>query len=398
VSIFFRVWTRWLSGPATPAMMSAAWRLRIWLRSRPRHSRAEVLCGQLAGRGHSDRADVITSDAACGDKKGIEQAAEARVVQRLTAKLRSGPLHVGAAKGFLGNPLEGGGPEDVRIVKDWEAFVERHLGTFQYDPPAKRISLLAPVGKPSSEVRVVQRPKKTRRSGQHGNTRDLKYDTVAEAGARSKLNTSALGEDAVKKTPELSGSSGDTEVEVRVVERLTMKLRCGPIHCDALKGYLGDPRKGGGPVEKQVVKNWKAFVSRHEDTFSYDDVSKVVSLCASVADTATETRVVNRLKTRLQGGPVHINHLRSFLGDPQQGGGPEDLRPVVDWETFVVRHAGTFIYDAVTKNVSACAPIVQATIGAEVVVGSKAEAKGEITQESAGTPNSRDLGGPPEGR
>lgn len=25
-------------------------------------------------------------------------------------------LHVGAAKGFLGNPLEGGGPEDVRLV------------------------------------------------------------------------------------------------------------------------------------------------------------------------------------------------------------------------------------------------------------------------------------------
>lgn len=88
--------------------------------------------------------------------------------------------------------------------------------------------------------------------------------------------------------------------------------RPGRIHCDALKGYLGDPRKGGGPVEKQVVKNWKAFVSRHEDTFSYDDVSKVVSLCASVADTATETRVVNRLKTRLQGGPcqaaVLISH------------------------------------------------------------------------------------------
>lgn len=48
---------------------------------------------------------------------------------------------------------------------------------------------------------------------------------------------------------------------------------------------------------------------------------------------------------------VKADNLKGFLGDPRQGGGPEDLRVVVDWEAFVSCHADTFVYDASTKSV-----------------------------------------------
>lgn len=50
--------------------------------------------------------------------------------------------------------------------------------------------------------------------------------------------------------------------------------------------------------------------------------------------------------------PVHALDIRGFLGDPQQGGGSQDLEVVGDLVTFVQRHTGIFCYDAVTKRVS----------------------------------------------
>lgn len=51
-------------------------------------------------------------------------------------------------------------------------------------------------------------------------------------------------------------------------------------------------------------------------------------------------------------GSVKVEILRGQLGNPNQGGGAEDLRVVADWATFVSRHAETFSYDAATKCLS----------------------------------------------
>lgn len=67
-------------------------------------------------------------------------------------------LHVGAAKGFLGNPLAGGGPEDVKVVKDLMAFFRHHSDTFAYDPPTERVSLQVPVSNVQAEAGLDQRP------------------------------------------------------------------------------------------------------------------------------------------------------------------------------------------------------------------------------------------------
>eukprot|EP00667_Euglena_gracilis_P005848 EG_transcript_5895 len=60
---------------------------------------------------------------------------EARVVKRLEDKLAAAgvPIHVGGLQGYLGNPQNGGCPEDRAVVADWRAFAARHTDKFQYE-------------------------------------------------------------------------------------------------------------------------------------------------------------------------------------------------------------------------------------------------------------------------
>lgn len=51
-----------------------------------------------------------------------------------------GCIHVSALRSFLGNPLSGGGPEDLRVVADIKAFVGRHVDKFVFDTTTKRVS------------------------------------------------------------------------------------------------------------------------------------------------------------------------------------------------------------------------------------------------------------------
>lgn len=46
---------------------------------------------------------------------------------------------------------------------------------------------------------------------------------------------------------------------------------------------------------------------------------------------------------------MKVSALKSFLGNPNQGGGPEDLRVVADIPTFLRRHEDMFSFDAVTQ-------------------------------------------------
>jgi len=80
-------------------------------------------------------------------------------------------------KAFLGNPVSGGGPEDLRVVKDWEAFVGRHTDTFLYDAATRMLGLHArsddrspihsgnEVIDEAAEARVVQRLKAKLQAG-----------------------------------------------------------------------------------------------------------------------------------------------------------------------------------------------------------------------------------------
>lgn len=72
-----------------------------------------------------------------------------------------------------------------------------------------------------------------------------------------------------------------------------------------LRNFLQDPRKGGGPADLRVVKNWKEFVRRHTETFIYDAPSKMLRLrdLSVKIDPHVEARVVERLMPKLQSGP-----------------------------------------------------------------------------------------------
>jgi hypothetical protein len=299
---------------------------------------------------------------------------EARVVERLGARLQSAPpIHVSALRSFLGNPLSGGGPEDLRVVADIKAFVGRHVDKFVFDTTTKRVSLCIP-----------------------------------SDGDRQ--------------------SNPQADAEARVVQRLKSELCAGPVKIRALKCFLGDPLQGGGPEDLRVLKNLKAFVSSHKDTFCYDPATKRLSLrtvsiltaakarvvenskatlqsgttmsaikegvigkplrsrgpadqraVRDVADLDTDTvahdaattslgrgsstddqgidcqaeaRVIRRLTEKLQKGPSYIRDLKAFLGNPLQGGRPEDLSVLKDWKAFMERHADAFCDDKDTKLVS----------------------------------------------
>lgn len=62
-------------------------------------------------------------------------------------------------------------------------------------------------------------------------------------------------------------------------------------------------------------------------------------------------------------GPIKTYDLRTFLGNPNKGGGPEDLRVVADIPTFIGHHTDVFDYDAATKSLSLRAPIGEQVSG-----------------------------------
>lgn len=85
--------------------------------------------------------------------------------------MRPGRMNLGDLRGFLGDPEQGGGREDLKVVTNIEEFVERHPDTFRYDGATKTLSLRAIGETPAmdtpaidlqaeaAETRVVQRLK-----------------------------------------------------------------------------------------------------------------------------------------------------------------------------------------------------------------------------------------------
>eukprot|EP00667_Euglena_gracilis_P000379 EG_transcript_379 len=235
----------------------------------------------------------------------MASSVEALVVRRLQAKLTNGPRLVFSLRGFLGNPEDGGSPADMAAVPDWEAFAQRHNSIFRY------------------------------------------------AGSGSKATLSLVA-------PSPTTTAVHPTTEAAVVRRLQAKLAAGPVSVATLAAFLGNPAEGGCPTDLKVVQNWQAFAHRHHDLFQYVTVgtqSKLQLVSAppvgvsksTVAAklrpglSAVETRVLRRLEAKLAGGPVLLSTLRSFLGDPGQGGCREDLEAVPEWEAFAQRHCGVFL-------------------------------------------------------
>jgi len=269
--------------------------------------------------------DAVPMAAVGGDPNVT--AVEARVIRRLTAALQGGSMTVCALKSFLGNPNQGGGPEDLRVVQDMQSFVARHTDLLCFaDTEAKSVRLCAVIG-PACSLPVHP-------AASYGGTMDT--------------------------------------AEARVIRRLSEVLRNGPANSGVLKDLLGDPLRGGGSEDLLVVADFETFISRHPDIFSYYAPTKRVSLWApadhSTSPPATtklktlwvdqgtntlppEVRVVHRMSTRLERGPMKVCALKSFLGNPNQGGGAEDLRVVADVSSFLRSHADKFHYDADTQTI-----------------------------------------------
>jgi hypothetical protein len=219
------------------------------------------------------------------------------VAERLTTKLQHRPAKKSGSNNFSRPSSKNTAPQNLKVA----VFAERHLHTFGSDAVTKR------------------------------------HTRCSAAGSKTLLPTET--------------------VEARVVHRLTKKLLGGPMRLTFLRRFLGNAHQGGGLEDKQLLKNCEAFVKLHTDVFSYDASTKRLGLRATLDfDPQAEARVVKRLMSTLQGGPVKIAVLKSFLGDPSQGGGPEDKRVVVDWGAFVARHADMFSHDTVNKKLSLCVP------------------------------------------
>lgn len=62
-------------------------------------------------------------------------------------------------KSFLGNPNQGGGPEDLWVTAGLQTFVKRHAHVFAYDEGNQRLSLRTSFGpRCSSSVDAVCSP------------------------------------------------------------------------------------------------------------------------------------------------------------------------------------------------------------------------------------------------
>jgi len=272
----------------------------------------------------SSSVDAGLTSALSGDPNAT--VVEARVIRRLTAALQGGPMTVCTLKSFLGNPNQGGGPEDLLVVQDMQSFVDRHAELLCFaDAETKSVKLC--------------------------NNISPHFSSLVKPGVANKETIDAA--------------------EARVIQRLTEILRDGPANIGLLKEILGDPRRGGGPEDLLVVADWGAFISRHTNIFSYYVPTKRLSLWAPADSTPppsvptrpnamlvdqgtnklpAETRVIQRLTRKLERGPIKVSALKSFLGNPNQGGGPEDLRVVADIPTFLRRHEDSFCYDAKTQS------------------------------------------------
>jgi len=324
-------------------------------------------------------ADVISYDPTTRRLRlrdpGIDAQTEQRVVARLTARLQRGSASVGDLRSFLGNQRQGGGPTDLRVVAEFEAFVGRHTDTFIYDAAAKRLSLRFPVVNKDfdPEARLVKRMKAKLRRGpidffilktlfvkrSFGPTSErLRIEKILEAFLRRHADIfsydTATGRVSLRAPSDDQGI--DEQAEARVVRRVTALLQDGPglIQFRNLLSNLGDPLRGGGPEDLRVVEDIQAFIRRHADTFCYDESTEGVSLRALFDATKAnvEARVVRQLAEELQRGPVDIGVVETILRYPLRGGGPKDLEVIGDIEMFVLRHPNTFNYDAVTKKLS----------------------------------------------
>jgi len=276
--------------------------------------------------------------------------AETRVIQRLTAKLFLGPVKVSSL-----TPDVGGGPEYPRIVTDWEVFAMRHPDLFIYDAATERLGLRtvfsdrdkvpAPGIRSEGTAAVVEaEPRVAQRL----------ITTLQSSSPAAAIILDATTKMVPPNLPIENHAANTVSVEeARVVERLTTKLKGGPINSGGVKGFLGSPQQGGRPEDLQVIKNWEAFVERHGDTFCYDTKTTMLSLRTFAdnqgIDPTAEARVVQRLKARLQGGPVLTIVLKTFLGFRRDGGRPQDVQVVKNWPAFVARHADEFDYNVVTK-------------------------------------------------
>jgi len=357
--------------------------------------------------------------------KNRRRAAEARVVKRLEAKLQDRIMEVSGLGGFLGDPNQGGGPEDLEAVGDWAAFAKRHRDTFCYDD-RRSPALISLRCKPkqnsknkkmapqrdaqtmkSAEDRVVQRLEARLQnsimevgalltflgdSNQGGGPADLAVAADWAAFFRRhpekfcydhpyvSLRTIARlpPERAPKEMrqeqgskPKAGGKGGAKGAEERVVQRLTAKLQEGPIRVGNARSFLMNPQQGGGPEDRQVVANFREFVLRHSDVFSYDPASNALRLNTSASpgpsllvpkpkpagkggNQGVEARVVQRLAAKLRDGPTTVGDVRSFLGNPYQGGGPEDLQIVANLRDFLMRHADLFSFDPASNSIRLC--------------------------------------------
>lgn len=405
--------------------------------------------GEATPHDHSPQTKKLGPPVPVGTN-GIDTAAEAQVVQRLAAKLKDGPIRFYLLKAFLGDPLQGGGPKDLQVANDVEAFVDRHTDAFFYDTSTRMVGLRAHSGidfQATAEARVVQRLKARLRHGPvdgvilksllpkpfSGDRPDL--EVIADKEGFSSRHMDTFSYDAATKTLRLRDSAGnqsiDPQVEGQVVERLTARLQHGPITVSGLRSRLGNPVKGGGPKDLEVVADLEAFIGRHADAVCYNALTKTISLRAPTGPTTSavgmktaagagtpmepvhiagssnftrkpnpkpdpeevrlakspeapvvrpkdpfyylkmvsksvkprapadehgidpeaEAAVIQRLIVTLKRGPVNVDLLRTFLGDPDQGGGPEDLELVGDLPSFVEGHRNVFFYDAATNAV-----------------------------------------------
>jgi len=232
----------------------------------------------------------------------IDEKAEARVVKRLKAKLQGGPTTVGDVRGFLGNPQMGGGPADLYVVSDLEAFVRRYTDTFFHDPVNKTLSLRT-AASPSS----------------------------------------------------LSIKAGMEEAEARVVRALQARLRGCPMPLDAILTFLSK-RPGSKAQDREVVADLRAFARRHKDIFYYDNWQDppVLGLWWVHKDTTgwptdpktikTEDALVQRLQTKLKlcGGAMKIDALTAYV--TKTAVDPVEVTLVADWEAFVRRHLDIFFF------------------------------------------------------
>eukprot|EP00669_Euglena_mutabilis_P005140 TRINITY_DN16519_c0_g1_i1.p1 TRINITY_DN16519_c0_g1~~TRINITY_DN16519_c0_g1_i1.p1 ORF type:complete len:234 (-),score=12.88 TRINITY_DN16519_c0_g1_i1:400-1101(-) len=220
----------------------------------------------------------------------FQATAEARVVQRLKAKLRHGPVEGVILKSLLPKPFSGDRP-DLEVIADKEGFSSRHTDTFSYDAATKTLRLRDSAG----------------------------------------------------------NQSIDPQVEGQVVERLTARLQHGPITVSGLRSRLGNPVKGGGPKDLEVVAALEAFIGRHADAFCYNTGTKTISLRAPTGPTTSAEGMkraadAGTLMEEPAHGPEPMDpvHTADFTRKPNPKPRPKEVLLATSPEAPVVRPKDPF--------------------------------------------------------